>query len=321
MRSRRFIWLVGGLVAILALAFALQLTTASPISRAQGSASRVVVDARGREVAVPAAPQRVVALSEADLDALLALGVRPAGTIQGRGQTGTPPRYLGERAAGIPLVGAVNAPNIEAILAVQPDLILAGNLADEQVLAQLRLIAPTVVTFQTDENWRDAFRRVAQAVNREAEAQAILDAYEDRLAEVRATLGDRAQAEVSIVRWNPQGPVYMLPGAFSSTVIAELGLKRPAHQQTGTGAGHSPTLSLEMLELLDADWIFVGTLAAEGEAVEAMKAVMATPAFQQLKAVRQGHVTVVDGSLWSSAMGPLAAMAILDDVEQALGSR
>lgn len=320
MGIKRLIGPAVGLLALLAVAFTVApLAAPTPVSQAQG-ATRIVVDARGMEVTVPAQPKRIVALSEADLDSLLALGVKPVGTVQGRGQTGTP-RYLGDRAAGIPIVGAINAPNIEAVLAAQPDLILAGNLADEQILAQLRLIAPTVVTFQTGEHWRTIFQRVAETVGKTAEAQAVLQAYEARLAEVRASLGERANAEVSIVRWNAQGPVYMLPGAFSSTVIADLGLRRPAHQQSGTGTGHSPTLSLEMLDLLDADWIFVGTLAAEGEAVAAMTQVMNTPAFQQLNAVKEGHITLVDGSLWSSAIGPIAAMAILDDVEKALGSR
>lgn len=320
MGIKRLIGPAVGLLALLAIALTVApLAAPTFVSQAQG-ATRIVVDARGMEVTVPAQPKRIVALSEADLDSLLALGVKPVGTVQGRGQTGTP-RYLGDRAAGIPIVGAINAPNIEAVLAAQPDLILAGNLADEQILAQLRLIAPTVVTFQTGEHWRTIFQRVAETVGKTAEAQAVLQAYEARLAEVRASLGERANAEVSIVRWNAQGPVYMLPGAFSSTVIADLGLRRPAHQQSGTGTGHSPTLSLEMLDLLDADWIFVGTLAAEGEAVEAMTQVMNTPAFQQLNAVKEGHITLVDGSLWSSAIGPIAAMAILDDVEKALGSR
>lgn len=320
MGIKRLIGPAVGLLALLAIALTVApLAAPTFVSQAQG-ATRIVVDARGMEVTVPAQPKRIVALSEADLDSLLALGVKPVGTVQGRGQTGTP-RYLGDRAAGIPIVGAINAPNIEAVLAAQPDLILAGNLADEQILAQLRLIAPTVVTFQTGEHWRTIFQRVAETVGKTAEAQAVLQAYEARLAEVRASLGERANAEVSIVRWNAQGPVYMLPGAFSSTVIADLGLRRPAHQQSGTGTGHSPTLSLEMLDLLDADWIFVGTLAPEGEAVAAMTQVMNTPAFQQLNAVKEGHITLVDGSLWSSAIGPIAAMAILDDVEKALGSR
>lgn len=320
MGIKRLIGPAVGLLALLAIALTVApLAAPTFVSQAQG-ATRIVVDARGMEVTVPAQPKRIVALSEADLDSLLALGVKPVGTVQGRGQTGTP-RYLGDRAAGIPIVGAINAPNIEAVLAAQPDLILAGNLADEQILAQLRLIAPTVVTFQTGEHWRTIFQRVAETVGKTAEAQAVLQAYEARLAEVRASLGERANAEVSIVRWNAQGPVYMLPGAFSSTVIADLGLRRPAHQQSGAGTGHSPTLSLEMLDLLDADWIFVGTLAPEGEAVAAMTQVMNTPAFQQLNSVKEGHITLVDGSLWSSAIGPIAAMAILDDVEKALGSR
>lgn len=49
-----------------------------------------VTDATGTSVKVPAAPERVVALSEMDLDAALALGVKPVGLTAGRGQKGAP---------------------------------------------------------------------------------------------------------------------------------------------------------------------------------------------------------------------------------------
>ena len=76
--------------------------------------SRVVVDVEGTEVVVPEHPERVVALSEPTLDGLLALGVRPAGTVTGRGQ-GTVANYLQEQAGDLELLGAVAQPNFEAI--------------------------------------------------------------------------------------------------------------------------------------------------------------------------------------------------------------
>jgi iron complex transport system substrate-binding protein len=56
------------------------------------SGMRAVVDAAGVSVCVPENPQRVVGLMEADVDALLALGISPVGSTNGRGQA-TPPRY------------------------------------------------------------------------------------------------------------------------------------------------------------------------------------------------------------------------------------
>ena len=111
----------------------------------------------------------------------------------------------------------------------------------------------------------------------------------------------------------------MSPDVFASQVLAEVGLKRPAHQADLNGEAHSPPLSLERLSQIDGDWIFLGTLNPDGDA--ALKAAMENPAFQQLDAVRNGRLVLVDGSLWTSAMGPLAALQILDTVAEHLASK
>ena len=49
-----------------------------------------------------------------------------------------------------------------------------------------------------------------------------------------------------------------------------------------------------------------------------MKRALETPAFRELTAVKNGRVIPVDGSLWTSLGGPLAALRILDDVERLL---
>ena len=96
---------------------------------------RAVTDANGTDVCLPEAPERVIALMESDLDALLALGVDVVGTTNGRGQS-TPPRYLSEYLPeALPVVGNLYQPNLEAVLALDPDLILMGGFNDEEVLA------------------------------------------------------------------------------------------------------------------------------------------------------------------------------------------
>lgn len=279
--------------------------------------ARQMTDALGNTVTVPEVPKRVITLSEIDLDTALTLGVTPVGTINGRGQA-APPRYLdGKLPAGIEVVGDIDNPNLETLLELQPDLILTGPVKPEQ-LAILNEIAPTVITFNWARPWQESMQRTAQALNREAEAKAVLERYRARVEEARQRLAAHQGETLSIVRWNPKGPSYMFKDAFASTVAEDVGLRRPAHQQD-RGHTHSMALSLESLELLDADWLVIGTLATSGEAVEAMNQAEQTPAFRQLSAIQAKRFGAVDGSLWTSLGGPMAALQVIEDIEGLLG--
>lgn len=278
--------------------------------------TRTIEDALGNTVNVPGEPRRVVTLSEIDLDAALALGVTPIGAVNGRGQA-APPRYLdGAALAGIAVVGDIDNPNLETLLELEPDLILTGPVKPEQ-LAVLSAIAPTVVTFDWAQPWQQTLRNTARALNREAGAERVLQTYQARLAQARERLAAHQGETFSIVRWNPKGPSYMFKDAFASRVIEDLGLVRPPHQQD-PGHTHSMALSLESLQLLDGDWLVIGTLATSGEAVEALAQARDTPAFQQLSAIRAGRYGAVDGSLWTSLGGPQAALELIEDIEQLL---
>src|SRR5690606_16587010 len=231
--------------------------------------TRQVEDAFGNAVTVPAEPQRIITLSESDLDSALALGVTPVGVVNGRGQA-TPPRYLESRMpAGVKVVGDLDNPNLETLLELEPDLILTGPVKPEQ-LAILNEIAPTVITFSWARPWQESMQRTAQALNREAEAKAVLERYWARIEEARKRLAGRQSGPRAIVRWSREGPSYVSRDAFSGAVVEDSGLVRPADQQ-GPGHTRAMALSLESLELLDADWLVIGTLATSGEAVEAMQ--------------------------------------------------
>ena len=281
--------------------------------------ARPVTDALGQVHQVPDHPSRVVTLSEIDLDIALALGITPIGAVNGRGQSALP-RYLA--AAGgqkVPSIGALDNPNLELVLALEPDLILTGPLKPDQ-LALLNQIAPTLVTANWGAPWQETLHRVAGILNRQAEATSFMARYEARLAQARQQLAPHQGESLSIVRWNPKGPAYMHRDAFASRVIQQLGLVRPPQQQE-PGHTHSPSLSLESLARLDGDWLVIGTLSTSGEAVDAMEQAAQSPAFRQMGAIQRGHYGRVDGSLWTSVGGPLAALQVIEDVEQLLSPR
>lgn len=294
--------------------------TSAPATTAAPDGERTITDASGAQLRIPAAPQRVVTLTENDLDGALALGVTPVGSVNGRGQTGLP-AYLGQRSAGIESVGSLAEPSLEKLAALKPDLILAGTMIPqiEALLPNLQKIAPVVKTYKAGDDWKTAFAGTAAALNRSAEAQTFLADYTTRAAAIKAKLPADVAAEASVVRWMPEGPVVMAPTSFSSLVLADLGLKRPAaHAElVGSHGAHSDPLSMERLSVIDSGWLFIGTLNAEGSA--ALETARTSPLFQQLGVVKQHHVAVVDGAVWTSVGGPLAALAVLDDVEAALG--
>lgn len=287
-------------------------------SAESGTKRTTVTDSTGAKVEVPAAPKRVVALSEMDLDSALALGVEPVGISAGRGQKGAP-EYLAKEAKGIPVVGAVTGPDIEKVLQAKPDVILAGQVADQQVLKQLRDIAPTVVTIdRKQKDWKQALDVTGQVLGKRNEAKKFLDGYETRVAEVRKNLGGNAGATVSVARYSAKGTAVMQQGVFISDVLKDLDFERPGIQNDA-GEGHSTPISDENVEEIDGDWLFIGTLSSAGPDAGLLKELQEKPAYRQLGAVEDGHVTDIDGSKWTSLGGGLAGMSVLDDIEKAMG--
>ncbi|MGW6054709.1 ABC transporter substrate-binding protein [Streptomyces sp. NPDC055189] len=312
-------------VAALTLASALALSACgSDSSDDSGSSSRAknatkvtVTDASGAEVKVPANPEKVVALSEMDLDSALALKVKPVGLSAGRGQKGAP-EYLADQAKDIPVVGAVTGPDVEKVLQAKPDVILAGQLADQQVLKQLQAIAPTVVTIDRTKDWKKSLEITGKVLGKADEAGAFLKDYDTKAAEVKKNLGDNAGASVSVARYSAKGTAVMQQGVFISDVLKDLGFKRPGIQNK-KGEGHSTPLSDEDLKQIDADWLFIGTLGSKGPDADLFKELEGKAAYKQLDAVKKDHTTEIDGSKWTSLGGAQAAVSVLDDVEKAMG--
>ncbi len=316
--NKKLVWRGAVLAALLAIGTYFILASwgqsASNVAASVTAASHPVIDAAGRTVSVPLKPLRVLALGEFDLDTLLALEMPPVGTTNGRGQTGVP-NYLQHKAKDIASVGAFAQPNMDKIIAAQPDLIVTSVIRDPQIIAQLERIAPVLITTKTGSDWKTAFNQMATLLGKEAQAKQFLAQYQARVAEL--SLHIKPAQTISIVRWDPKGPGFMLKDAFASLVVQDLGLTRPAGQRQA-GANHSKPLSLEALTEIDADWLFIGTLSPAGDAAATLKTVQTAPAFKNLHVVKNQQVRIIDGSLWTSTGGPLAALAVLDDVEKNL---
>lgn len=282
--------------------------------------TRTITTAFG-DVEVDGQPETVVTLYEGALDSAIAVGAQPVGAVITRGGQNVA-NYIQEAAGDIEIVGTPGETNLEAVIALQPDIILASAWTSEEQYQLLSRIAPTIVldvpAYQ-DDTWKRELTLFARALGREDRAEEVIARVEQRAAEVRAQVEaatDEGQLDTALVRWMPQGPLVMAEGLFSATVLTSAGFEVDDADLVKEGRPHSQPLSQENLSLMDHSWIFLATLNEDGR--EALAAAREAPAFQRLEANDTDQIVPVDGTLWTSASGPLAALAILDDIEAAL---
>ena len=130
---------------------------------------------------VPAEPQRIVVLSGDQLDALCALGLQSrvvaAALPDG---SASQPAYLGSAVHGLPGVGTRSSPDLKAIAAAHPDLILGSVALTPKLYPQLAAIAPTVFTAAPGVAWEDNLRGVGAATARAAAADALINGFSQR---------------------------------------------------------------------------------------------------------------------------------------------
>lgn len=269
------------------------------------------------EIKLDGTPQRVVTLSENALDVALAVGVKPLGSVATRGGSDVS-AYLKDKAGDIKIVGTARETNLESVFALQPDLILAGPELSKDQYQKLSLIAPTLVPKgNAFADWRHNVEFYGQTLGKQPEAKAAIAAVDARIEGLKGKIEPGQVA--SVVRWSPQGPGVMSQHLFVGQLLGQLGFKGTAMAAELTRKPHSDALSLENLSRIDGDWLFLATLNADGD--KALEQARQQPAFARLKAVSSGHVQSVDGQIWSSGAGPLAANVILDDVEKAVSSQ
>ncbi len=278
---------------------------------------RMVSHAMG-ETCVPLSPQRIVSLG--GLDYLLALGVQPIASDE----IGYHEVHLQDEVEGIENVGGANAPSLEKILALKPDLIIGSDYVEISYDA-LSQIAPTVLLpFRHSGEWKAFFRRYAEALGKTAEAEQVMTDYDARLETFKQQMGDAlSETQVSIVRVYPERVNLYLKDSFCGTIVADAGLARPPAQdltaeeaQTITGNPIQVSISRERISDADGDVIFLWTTGHTDEVAQQARAekarLKADLLWSRLKAVQQDQVYEVPG-YWIGD-GPLAANAVIDDL-------
>jgi iron complex transport system substrate-binding protein len=266
-------------------------------------------------VCVPEAPERIAAMDRFTYETLLALGIEPiAGTDFALGISNNLP-YLAPQVGSATDIGGTTSINFELLLTSEPHLIF--TLESYEATAELSAIAPTVsFTFDTSSQWREVAAATAAAVNAE-EALAVVEAgYEARLEALQAALDVPEAFEIAVVRPAEEGLSLPVQNLFLNTILDDAGLRLPeAWDEVRLDTAYAD-ITLERLELVDADvmllWWFTAVPEADEDLAAYVNELETNPLWQALDVVQAGNVYVV-GSYWIGSSYH-AANAVIDDL-------
>lgn len=268
--------------------------------------TRTVVHAMGT-TEVPIAPQRVVVLDTGEIDNALALGATLVGAPVEDIRFYQP--YLQDQLAGVADTGTISEPNLESILALQPDLILGSRQRYEAIYEQLAQIAPTVFTESLRVPWQTNFRLHAEALGKSPEADRLLARYDAAIAQLQEALGDNLdQTTISVIRFRPGQVRLYLKSSYIGYILQDIGLPRPASQDEDS---FSAEISLEQVADIDADYIFITGYSQEDSDLATF---MQSPLWTTLGAVQNEQAIPVDDAGWIAGLGIQAAHLVLEDL-------
>lgn len=263
------------------------------------------------ETKIPANPKRVVVLTVEGTEAVLALGIKPVGAVQS--WTGNPwYDHIKADMEGVKDLGKEDQPNLEAIVALKPDLILGNKLRHEKIYEQLSAIAPTVFSETLRGEWKNNFKLYAEALNRKSEGDKVIAAFDSRVEDFKKKAGDKLNTKVSLVRFMAGKVRIYYKQTFAGIIFDQIGLARPDSQKKDDFAAE---VSKERIPEMDGDILFYFTYeTGDGKASKLEQEWLADPLWNNLNVVKNKKAFKVDDTIWNTAGGVKAANLLLDDL-------
>lgn len=229
---------------------------------------------------------------------LLALGITPAGSVVGGDVKDFLP-HVADRLQGVAKLGVATDPDMESVLALKPDVIYLDEAYSGDDLDKFEKIAPTISIDLDNGTWRDHLNRIAKHVGKEKEAEAFINDYNAKAERVKSLINGELGKEAKVMAIR-----------MTAKELRVMGMKRPVGPIMFEDLGLNPAtgvekivdepyavISQEVLPDFDADAIFV-IISKGSEAKANFEELEKNAVWQNLKAVKNKHVYVLDGQKW-----------------------
>lgn len=278
-----------------------------------------LTDSFEREVELDQPAERVAVLEWQQTEDLLSLCVAPVAVADAEGFSLW--NTAEELPEGVEDVGTRGEPNLEALLATDPDLVVVeAYTPNDEIIKQLEEYdVPVLATRGADAadpiaNMVDTFELIAQATGREERAAVVVDEFEAALAQAKE---DIAAADVEIEEfvyfdgWIQGGNVAIRPfgqGSLMGELGEELGLENAWTGSVDPAYGLGQTDIEGMSEVGDAAFFYTGT---EDPAGDIMSELADNKVWQSIPAVEDGRTYAFPSGIWTFG-GPRSAQQAID---------
>ena len=259
---------------------------------AVGTEALVLEDDLGNTVSLPGYPQRIVSISASTTEVLFAIGA--GDQVVGRDEYSLYP----EAALAVPSVGALwEELPAEAILALEPDLVVAAQIISEDQVQALRDLGLNVYWQANPTTYEELWENLqdfARLTGHETEVETLIDDLSARVAAVEQTVSKAATTPsvfYELDATDPSNPWTTGAGTFIDYIIATAGGTNAAAALNGEFAQISAeeliAVNPEIILLADAPYGITPESVAE------------RPGWDTISAVREGALYPIDPNMMS----------------------
>ncbi len=181
-----------GVIFLTAVLLLVLMSSCTTTPESTPPATTVIIDQLGRTVTLEtASPQRIISLAPSHTETLYALGLSDR-LVAVTDYCNYPPE-----AKEKPSIGGFSTPNIEEVVAMDPDLVLATNIHESEVIAQLEARGLTVVAVNptTIDQVIESIILIGKVTGAEKEATSLVADMRSRIKAVTDKTGGLTETE------------------------------------------------------------------------------------------------------------------------------
>ncbi|MER2088674.1 MAG: iron-siderophore ABC transporter substrate-binding protein [Sporosarcina sp.] len=298
------------------------------VENEKADASITITGVNG-EVTLNKPAKKVVVLEWTYAEDLLAVGVQPVGMADIE-EYHNWVNIDAELSKDVADVGGRQEPNLEAIAALEPDLIIGTSFRHDGMIADLEKIAPTVIfnPYPEDEKidlyqeMTTTFNEIAKAVDKTDEAKQVLTDLDTKYAEATEKINEAnlktKDVILTLAYTGPQAPEIRVftPNSMASIILGKIGLNN-IHVPDQFEVFGSSTYNVEGLTKYEnANYLY--SVQSEDNIYE--KQLKDNAVWKNLDFVKEDRLYDLGGDTWLYG-GPLSAETLLNKITSAMVSK
>jgi len=242
-----------------------------------------ITDSMGRKVTIENEPQRIISVAPNITETIYALGMQDK--LIARTDYCDYPEQVLEKDS----IGSLREPNIEKILELNPDLIIASTHFDPDVLKKLEDSGLTVAVLYGEESFEGVYNTILKTgrlLNADENANAVVTDMQAKVKKVNEAVENQPKPKTYYVVSYGEGGDYTATGeTFISQIIDMAGGENIANDATGW------KYNLEALVEKNPDIVICSKY------FEAKAGIKSANGYNELTAVKEGKLFEIDNNM------------------------